>query len=64
MNKGFCEKCNELVDYKVKEVKDVANIKGKDYAYSRLIGYCKKCGEAWHIFLYDLYWQMVKNVIK
>ena len=45
MDKGFCEKCNELVEYTVKEIDDNVTIKGKEEAFKRLIGYCKKCGE-------------------
>lgn len=45
MNKGFCEKCNCLVEYDVKELNDVAEIKGKKYKFKRLVGYCKKCSE-------------------
>lgn len=45
MNKGFCEKCNSLVEYEIKEVNDTIAIKGKEYNYKRLIGYCKNCGE-------------------
>lgn len=45
MNKGFCEKCNNLVEYDIKEIDDKIEIKGKEYKYNRLIGYCKNCGE-------------------
>lgn len=45
MNKGFCEECNNLVEYEVKEINDNIEIKGKKYNYKRLIGYCKKCKE-------------------
>ena len=45
MKKGFCEKCNNLVEYEVKENNAKIEIKGKKYNYDRLIGYCKKCGE-------------------
>ena len=45
MNKGFCEECNNLVDYEIKEIDEKIEIKGKEYNYKRLIGYCKKCGE-------------------
>lgn len=45
MNKGFCEECNSLVEYEVKEINDSIEIKGKKYNYKRLIGYCKNCGE-------------------
>ena len=45
MNKGFCEKCNSLVEYEEKEINDKFEIKGKEYNYKRLIGYCKNCGE-------------------
>lgn len=45
MDKGFCEKCNKLVEYVVKEVPGSAEIKGKVYKFIRVVGYCKKCGE-------------------
>ncbi len=45
MDKGFCEKCNKLVEYEIKEINDKVEIKGKNYNYKRLIGYCKNCGE-------------------
>ena len=45
MNKGFCEKCNNLVEYDIKEIDDKIEIKGKEYKYNKLIGYCKNCGE-------------------
>lgn len=45
MNKGFCEKCNNLVEYEIKEIDEKIEIKGKEYNYKRLIGYCKNCGE-------------------
>lgn len=45
MNKGFCEECNNLVDYEIKEIDEETSIKGKTYKYKRVIGYCKKCGE-------------------
>lgn len=45
MNKGFCEECNCLVEYEVKEINDSVEIKGKEYKFKRLVGYCKKCGE-------------------
>ena len=45
MKKGFCEKCNNLVEYEVKENNVKIEIKGKKYNYDRLIGYCKNCGE-------------------
>ncbi len=45
MDKGFCEKCNNLVEYEIKEINDNIEIKGKKYNYKRLMGYCKKCGE-------------------
>ena len=31
MKKGFCEKCNNLVEYKIKEIDDKVEIKGKEY---------------------------------
>lgn len=45
MNKGFCEKCNSLVEYYVKEIDTIVEIKGKEYKYKRICGYCKNCGE-------------------
>lgn len=45
MKKGFCENCNKLEQYNLKEISDKAEIKGKEYNYKRLVGYCKKCGE-------------------
>ena len=34
MNKGFCEECNNLVEYEVKEINDNIEIKGKKYSLS------------------------------
>lgn len=45
MNKGFCEKCNKLVEYNISEHDEEIKIKGKVYKYKRLIGHCKNCGE-------------------
>lgn len=43
MKKGFCEECNKLVEYLEKEVKDSYEIRGKEYNYEKIIGYCKEC---------------------
>lgn len=45
MNKGYCENCNQIVEYQIKEKEDVVEIRGKEYRYNKVIGYCKKCGE-------------------
>lgn len=45
MNKGFCEKCNNMVEYEIKEIAEKVEIKGREYSYNRLIGYCKNCRE-------------------
>ena len=45
MNKGFCERCNKLVEYAISEYDEEVKIKGKVYKYKRLVGYCKNCGE-------------------
>ena len=45
MNKGFCERCNDLVEYEIKEIAEKVEIKGKGYEYNRLVGFCKNCGE-------------------
>lgn len=45
MDKGFCEKCNSLVEYEKKESDEIIEIKGKEYKYKKIFGYCKNCGE-------------------
>ena len=40
MDKGFCEECNSLVEYEVKEIDDSIEIKGKEYNYKRLMYTC------------------------
>ena len=45
MNKGFCENCNELIEYTTKEIRDSIEIKGKKYEYEKTVAYCTKCGE-------------------
>ena len=45
MKYGYCEKCDKLVDFEVKEVIGKTEIKGKEYRYNKLIGYCNNCGE-------------------
>ena len=45
MSKGFCENCNQLVEYEIKEINEIIEIKGKEYKYKRLVGYCQNCGE-------------------
>lgn len=41
----FCENCNEFVELNLKERENIEIIKGKEYKYIELIGYCKECGE-------------------
>lgn len=45
MKKGYCEKCDNITEYEVKEREDVLQVRGKEYKYKRLLGYCKKCGQ-------------------
>lgn len=45
MKKGYCEKCDNITEYEVKEREDVLQVRGKKYKYKRLLGYCKKCGQ-------------------
>lgn len=35
MKKGFCEKCNDLVEYDKKEIDSIVEIKGKIYNYKK-----------------------------
>ena len=43
MIRGYCENCNKLVDYYTKETETTENIKGKEYKYLAIKGYCKIC---------------------
>ena len=45
MKKGFCENCDKLVNYFVKEKEEEIEIHGKKYNYKRIIAYCKDCNE-------------------
>ena len=45
MKKGYCENCDNIVDYEVKEREDIVEIRGKEYKYKKIQGYCKKCNE-------------------
>ncbi|MBQ2835771.1 MAG: DUF4065 domain-containing protein [Clostridia bacterium] len=45
MSKGFCENCNKLVEYKIQEINDCYEIRGKKYNYKEVKGYCKNCNE-------------------
>ena len=45
MSKGFCENCNKLVEYTIKEMSNSYEIRGKKYNYKEIKGYCKKCKE-------------------
>lgn len=45
MKKGYCENCDCLVEYELKEIDDTVEIKGKKYKFKRLLGFCKNCGE-------------------
>ena len=45
MKKGFCENCDKLVNYFIKEKEDVVQIHGKKYNFQRIIAYCNECKE-------------------
>lgn len=45
MSKGFCENCNKLVEYRIEEINDSYEIRGKKYNYKEVKGYCKNCNE-------------------
>lgn len=42
---GFCEKCHDMIEYSVREVDRVKNIKGKNITYKAKEAYCNECGE-------------------
>ena len=42
---GFCEKCHDMIEYEVREVKKEKNIKGKRIEYVGKEAYCRECGE-------------------
>ncbi|MFW6030226.1 MAG: type II TA system antitoxin MqsA family protein, partial [Halanaerobiales bacterium] len=41
--KGFCEQCHDMVDYSVKTVKKIKDIKGKRINYQGKEAYCDNC---------------------
>lgn len=45
MKKGYCENCDKLVEYYTKEIEDTFSIRGKEYKYKKLVGYCNNCNE-------------------
>ena len=45
MKKGYCENCDKLVKYFIKEVKENIEIHGKFYEYMRINAYCSECGD-------------------
>lgn len=45
MKKGYCENCDKMTNYFVKEIKDEVEIHGKVYKYKRIIAYCNDCKE-------------------
>ena len=42
--KEFCENCEKIVELNLKEKSNIKNIRGKNYNYIELEGYCKECG--------------------
>ncbi|MDO5557276.1 MAG: DUF4065 domain-containing protein [Clostridia bacterium] len=43
MKKGYCENCDMLVDYVVKEEEDTFEVRGKKFDYKKCVAYCKTC---------------------
>ncbi|WP_425057903.1 hypothetical protein SCACP_24700 [Sporomusa carbonis] len=40
---GFCEKCHDMVNYSIREIKKSKNIKGKEISYIAKEAYCEEC---------------------
>lgn len=45
MKNGYCEKCDNVVDYSISEVLIEASVKGKKISFVGLEGHCSICGE-------------------
>lgn len=45
MKKGYCEKCDKLVNYNIIEADDIFELRGKEYKYTKKVGCCEFCGE-------------------
>ena len=45
MKRGYCENCDNIVEYEVKEREDIFQVREREYKYKRLLGFCKKCSE-------------------
>ena len=43
--KIYCEKCDKLVEYDIKEEKSIYNIRGQEIAINAYFVFCKECGE-------------------
>lgn len=50
--KGFCEKCHDIVEYSIREVKKQKEIKGRSIEYTAKEAYCNECGN--EIFVSDI----------
>ena len=50
--KGFCEKCHDMVEYSIREVKKQKEIKGRSIEYTAKEAYCNECGN--EIFVSDI----------
>ena len=49
---GFCEKCHDMVEYSIRELKEQKAIKGKNVEYIGKEAYCNECGN--EIFVSDI----------
>lgn len=45
MEKGYCEKCGELVEFCTKEKKEYFTVRNKEYSYTAIVPYCVHCNE-------------------
>lgn len=45
LEKGYCEKCDELVEFYTKEKEEFFVVRNKRYSYSAIVPYCIQCNE-------------------
>lgn len=55
MNQAICTNCRKFVDYNIREIDDVWQIKGEDVTYKKKLAFCKECGEQVWVAEFDDY---------